>query len=183
MGQKAATWVVDKFHFFLGLWDFLGYACFDQITVAGFWSHFQVNYSRRGRSRPGGFGRGGRTATSLRAQSVAGRELQARTELLARMRLNSLRIMIYFESVGFYLLRRRELYSSHTEKSPAVGKATETRQTKQVYLKELLQDHLPEVLRMAMVLFQDYSVNQCLQRAPWKVLTIVPGRHSTLKIF
>ena len=126
------------FIFFLGLWDFLGYVCFDQIIVAGFWSHFQVNYSRRGRSRPGGFGRGGRTATSLKAQSVAGRELQARTELLARMRLNSLWIMIYLESVKFYLLRRRELYSNHTEKSPAVGKATETRQTKQVYLIQRL---------------------------------------------
>ena len=125
------------FHFLFGTLGFFGLCvCFDQmVTVAGFWSHFQVNYSRRGRSRPGGFGRGGRTATSLKAQSVAGRELQARTESLARMRLNSLRIMIYFESVRFYLLRRRELYSNHTEKSPAVGKATETRQTKQVDLK------------------------------------------------
>jgi len=67
------------------------------IIEAGFWSQFQVNYSHRGRSRPGGFGRGGRTATSLKAQSGAGRELQAQTELLARMRLNSLWIMIYLE--------------------------------------------------------------------------------------
>ena len=78
-GQKAATWVVDNFLIFiLGLWDFHGLRVL--ITVAGFLSHFQVNYSRRGRSRPGGFGRGGRTATSLKAQLVAGRELQARTE-------------------------------------------------------------------------------------------------------